>query len=73
MGFGAGIGVGIACGFGAGIGSGVAVGIASAKSRIKKQLDAAIRDKAISIRSSDGQELSTEGLLELLERAYKKA
>lgn len=72
MGFGTGMAVGIACGFGAGIGSGIPVGTAAARDRLKKQLSAALRDRAVSVVSADGTELSADGLLELLERLYKK-
>ena len=72
QGFGFGMAVGIAIGWGSGFGPGIAVGVASAKRAIKKQLDTAIRDKAVSIATSEGRELSGEELLDLLDKEYKK-
>ena len=72
QGFGFGMAVGIAIGWGAGFAPGIAVGTATGKKAIKKRLDHAIRDNAISISSSSGQELSGEELLDLLDKEYKK-
>ena len=72
QGFGFGMAVGIAIGWGAGFGGGIAVGTAIGKKAIKRRLDHAIRDNAISISSSSGQELSGEELLDLLDKEYRK-
>jgi hypothetical protein len=46
--------------------------VISAKKSIKRKLGVAIRDKAVSIATSEGRGLSGEELLDLLDKDYKK-
>lgn len=71
-GFAVGLGVGIAIGFGGGFSTGLATGIESGRGKLQKQLDKAIEDKEISIHDKNGEPLTIEALLTLLNENYKK-
>ena len=64
VGFGAGIAVGIAVGLGGGASSG--------RDKLRKQLGKAIDDNKISIHDENGEPLTIEALLELLDKNDKK-
>ena len=54
-----------------GIFLGMAIGLDSGNKKFKKQLEKAIKDKAISIVSADGRKLSIEQLVDLLKKKEK--
>ena len=65
-------------GFGAGMGAGIAVGIgiggglSSGRDKLQKQLREAIDDNQVSIHDENGEPLTIEALLTLLDKNYKK-
>ena len=80
-GIGAGIGIGIGIGLSIGIGSGMGLGrtqgmragAGGAMEKVKQQLTAAISSGEISIVGKDGESMTSESLLQLLEEKFNKA
>ena len=67
-GFGAGIGAGIAIGVGAGSGA----GSGNAKKKLERQLTAAMEAGEISVVNKDGQSMTAESILRLLQEQFKQ-
>ena len=67
-GFGAGLGAGIAIGIAVGIGG----GLSSGRDKLQKKLREAIDDNEVSIHDKNGEPLTIEALLMLLDKSYKK-
>ena len=66
-GFGAGIGAGISIGIGAGSGA----GSGGAKKKLERQLTAAMEAGEISVVDKDGQSMTAESILRLLQEKFK--
>lgn len=71
-GFSVGFSVGIGAGFAGGFATGLITGMASGREKLQKQLHKAIDDNEISILDKNGEPLTVDALLELLNKNYKK-
>ncbi len=67
-----GFALGLSIGMGGGFTVGLAAGLESGRGKLQKQLRKAIEDNEISIHDKNGEPLTIEALLALLNKNYKK-